>query len=228
MFCHKCGREVDTDDYFCTNCGSPVKKAEEEPMEPSPPQGPTPAAPPGAPAPPERSGASAFLTSPLGVAAIVTVVLIIIAGIVVGVVVATRDGEKDSMSNETSTPPKTTVQQLTDYRENDIKHAREVMNEFLGVYVSGGWCSGSLYMTSNCYEKFCGPGAMYPPPDQGDFDVIGAEVSDYEVIDDNTILFKILQRDRSEEDGTEGEYIREFEMKNEQGTWLVNDCYKLE
>ena len=224
MFCNKCGGKVDDDD-FCTNCGAPVGRVEQEPKEPSPPLLPAPPAPSG---PSVKSPASASLTSPLGIVAILTVVLIVVAGIVVGVVVATRDGEEVHVSNETGTTSETTEQQQADYEENDIKHAREVMNEFLMVYVSGGWCSGSMYMTSSCYEKFCGPDAMYPPPDQGDFDVVDAQVSDYEVIDDNAILFNVLQRDRSEEDGTEGEYLREFEMKKEQGAWLVNDCYKLE
>ncbi|MBU4401265.1 MAG: zinc ribbon domain-containing protein, partial [Actinobacteria bacterium] len=192
MFCNKCGGDVGPDNDFCTNCGAPVRRVEQEPMEPSPPLGPAPPTPPG---PPVKSPASASLTSPLGIVAIVAVVLIVVAGIVVGVVVATRDGDEGHVSNETGTS-ETTGQQQADYEENDIKHAREVMNEFLMVYVSGGWCSGSMYMTSSCYEKFCGPDAMYPPPDQGDFDVVGAEVSDYEVIDDNTILFNILQRDR--------------------------------
>ena len=222
MFCNKCGGKVDHDDDFCTSCGAPVGRVEQEPKEPSPPLLPAP------PGPSVKSPASASLTSPLGIVAILTVVLIVIAGIVVGVIVATRDGEEVHVSNETGTTSETTGQQQADYEENDIKHAREVMNEFLMVYVSSGWCSGSMYMTSSCYEKFCGPDAMYPPPDQGDFDVVGAQVSDYKVIDDNAILFNILQRDRLEEDGTEGEYLREFEMKKEQGAWLVNDCYKLE
>jgi len=224
VFCNKCGGKVDPDDDFCTNCGAPVRRVKQEPMEPSPQQLPTPPAPLGAPV---KTPASASLSSPLGIVAIVAVVLIVITGIVVGVVVATRDGEEVHVPNETGTS-ETTGQQEADYEENDVKHAREVMDEFLVVYVSGGWCSGSMYMTSSCYKKFCGPDAMYPPPDQGDFYVVGAQVSDYEVINDNTILFDILQRDRSAEDGTEGEYTREFEMKKEQGAWLVNDCYKLE
>jgi len=109
----------------------------------------------------------------------------------------------------------------------DPRKALGIMEEFLEIYVSGGWCAGGQFMTAVCYEKFCGPNATAPPPEQGDFTVMGAEVDEYEFLDEETILFKILQRDRLE-DGGEDEYIREFEMIREDGTCLVNDCYKLE
>lgn len=213
MYCGKCGRELDGENRFCVFCGAPVDGGENAAPSPEPP-----------PREAGRGRVTAFLSSPGGIALIVGVTLVAIAGIVTGALLAARG---DGRSEVVKPPGAVTDDEGEDSREAELDEALENMEDFLEVYVSEGWCGGERYMTSGCYEKFCGDHASAPPPDQIDGFVLDAEVYDWEFLDDETIIFSVLQRDMLE-DGYEDEYMREFEMEKEDGSWLVSDCYKLE
>lgn len=112
-----------------------------------------------------------------------------------------------------------TEQQQETEVENIVTAATAAMNQFLAQYVSGGWDSASGLMTPECYNRHLDE---VPPPDQGDFDVVNATVTDYTVVDANTVVFTVLQTSRGSEDGTEYQDYMTFDMVNSQGAWLVN------
>lgn len=89
MFCRNCGTPVAEGGKFCLNCGNPVLAVESL------------ASPP--PGEPERKkkGGAAFFSSPAGIALIVVLSALVIAGIVIGVFFILRGGPDNTVDAET-------------------------------------------------------------------------------------------------------------------------------
>ena len=83
MFCGNCGSQVTQGNKFCQQCGSPLPGVE------------TSAASTG------KKGAAGFFSSPAGIALVVVLGLLIVAGIVVGIVFAVSGGKNNSVDAAT-------------------------------------------------------------------------------------------------------------------------------
>lgn len=107
VFCNECGTQIAEESKFCLSCGSPVQKVS-PPTVPPVPNVPIPTVP--TPNEPKRGF---FATAP-GVALVVMIAVLLIAGIVTGSVLLLRDNKKETVE---TTQPKADANKVYTVRE---------------------------------------------------------------------------------------------------------------
>lgn len=143
-----------------------------------------------------------------------------------GVIPSSFNTEALNLSSDYVTQLAAVRKATTDKKEREtgqdtveaVNDARKSIENILSVYVGKGWGDIVQYMTPALYAEYA---EAYPPWSQVSYTVESANITNFQVSDENTIVFTV--KEQHSEDGDITTETGNWEMVKSGDDWLLNN-----